>query len=593
MQQIQWMWEQMKGFQRRYIFALISTVILQIMQLINPIIVQKIVDNVVYQLPNNQDNITPLIHTLLVLVTAMIAFTLFRTGLRYVSIIAYVDCGQKFLYKVKKDLYDKLQSQDMKFYSSHRTGDLMTRLTGDLEMGKHGIDFISRSLLECLFLFLVTTVYMLSKDVLFACSLLVITPFIFIITRKFSKTVKPFYVDLRERLSLLNSNAQENIEGNRVVKAFAQEEYEINKFDDKNRDYHDANLKASLTWLRFFPAIEGLSQALSIAVLLVGGYFMMIGRITGGTFMAFNSLCWTLCVPMRMLGMILNDAQRFFASIGKVIELYYTQPDIKNKKTTVASTERLHGDISFKDVSVSMHKTTILDHINLDIKAGETVAIMGSTGSGKTTLINCIDRFLDVTSGTLTIDSVKVSDYDLDTLRHNIGLASQDVFLFSDTIDGNIAYGDLSLSEEEVAHFAEISAADFVEKTANGFDTVIGERGTGLSGGQKQRIALARALAVRPPILILDDTTSAVDLETEKFIQNSLKELDFTCTKIIIAQRISTTKKADKIVIMDKGKIIEYGTHHELIAQKGYYYEVFALQNGLPQNAEMGGNHNG
>lgn len=581
MQQIRWVWENMKGFQKSYIFALISTAILQIMQLINPIISQKIVDEVVYQLPKQQDNLKPLIHTLYVLVACMIGFTLLRTTLRYISTVVYENCGQKFLFNIKAELYDKLQSQDMKFYSNHRTGDLMTRLTGDLEMAKHGIAFISRCLLECLFLFVATSIYMFSKDVLLTLSLLAITPFIFWVTRLFSNKVGPYFVDLRERLSLLNSNAQENIEGNRVVKAFAQEAYEIKKFDEKNWDYRNANLKTTLTWLRYFPAIEGLSQALAIAVLLVGGYFMMIGRITAGTFLAFNSLCWTLCIPMRMLGMLLNDSQRFFASINKVIELYYSKPDIKNHPDAIVKTEKLQGVISFQDVCVSMHKTNILNHINLDIKAGETVAIMGSTGAGKTTLINCIDRFIDVTSGKVIIDGIDVRKYDLNTLRKNIGLASQDVFLFSDTIDGNIAYGDLSLSEDEVRHFAEISAADFIDKTSDGFQTIIGERGTGLSGGQKQRIALARALAVRPSILILDDTTSAVDLETEKFIQNSLDNLDFPCTKIIIAQRISTTKRADKIVVMDKGNIIEYGTHEELLKQKGYYYEVYLLQNGI------------
>lgn len=279
--------------------------------------------------------------------------------------------------------------------------------------------------------------------------------------------------------------------------------------------------------------------------------------------------------------MLLNDLQRFFASIDKVIELSYSYPDIKNPKNPVKKEGKLQGAVSFQNVSVSMHGTPVLKNINLDIHPGETVAIMGSTGSGKTTLINCISRFLDVTQGKVLVDGIDVKQYDLNTLRKGIGLASQDVFLFSDTIDGNIAYGDLSLTEDEVHEFASLASADFVESTSDGFDTLIGERGTGLSGGQKQRIALARALAVRPSILILDDTTSAVDLETEKIIQHNLRNLDFPCTKIMVAQRISTTKGADKIVVMDKGEIIECGTHEELLKQKGYYYEVYALQNGI------------
>ncbi len=356
----------------------------------------------------------------------------------------------------------------------------------------------------------------------------------------------------------------------------------MEKFDEKNKDYRDANIKASLTWQQYFPAIEGLSQALSISVLLVGGWFMMEGRITAGTFMAFNSLCWTLCQPMRMLGMLMNDTQRFFASINKVIELYYSQPDIKNPPDALVKKEPVKGKIRFENVSLSMHGSRVLKNINLEINEGETVAIMGATGSGKTTLINCIPRFVDVTSGKVLVDDVDVREYELNTLRKNIGLASQDVFLFSDTVDGNIAYGNLGLTEKETAHFAKLAAVDFIDKMTDGFDTIIGERGTGLSGGQKQRIALARALAVRPPILILDDTTSALDLETEKYIQQSLRELDFPCTKIMVAQRISTTRQADKIVILNNGSITEMGTHEELLAQKGYYYDVFCLQNGIP-----------
>ena len=463
MNQIRWVWSNMQSCKRSYIFALCSTVILQIMQLINPIITQKIVDDVVYELPNQTpDSMDALIQTLIWLVILMIAFTLARTLLRYISNVTYEKCGQKFLYDVKNDLYEKLQREDMKFYSENRTGDLMTRLTGDLEMGRHGISFVFRGFLECFFLFTATTVYMLTKDIWFTLALLLVTPFIFIATRLFSKRVGPLFGNLREKLSLLNSNAQENIAGNKVVRAFAREDFEIQKFEQKNMDYHDANLKTSLTWLKFFPIIEGLSQSMAVTTLLVGGLFLINGRITAGTFMAFNSLCWTLTMPMRMLGMLLNDLQRFFASIDKVIELSYSYPDIKNPKNPVKKEGKLQGAVSFQNVSVSMHGTPVLKNINLDIHPGETVAIMGSTGSGKTTLINCISRFLDVTQGKVLVDGIDVKQYDLNTLRKGIGLASQDVFLFSDTIDGNIAYGDLSLTEDEVHEFASLASADFV-----------------------------------------------------------------------------------------------------------------------------------
>lgn len=222
----------------------------------------------------------------------------------------------------------------------------------------------------------------------------------------------------------------------------------------------------------------------------------------------------------------------------------------------------------------------MLDNISFTVKPGETVAIMGETGSGKTTLINLIPRFYDAAEGEVLVDGVNVRFRKLKQLRQNIGMATQDVLLFSDTIDGNIAYGDSSMPEEDVKKYARLAAADgFISKMPEGYETLVGERGVGLSGGQKQRISLARALAVKPAVLILDDTTSAVDMETEKHIQESLENLDFNCTKLIIAQRISSTKDADKIIILENGKIKEMGTHDELLAKKGYYYEVFMLQN--------------
>ncbi len=333
-------------------------------------------------------------------------------------------------------------------------------------------------------------------------------------------------------------------------------------------------------WLKFSPYIDTLSQSLSIAVLLVGGGFLISGRITIGTFTLFNALTWTLTNPMRMLGMHLNDLQRFFASAGKIIELYYAKSTIASRQDAVKPKERVKGEICFRNAGLTLHGTQVLRNIDLSIKPGETVAIMGPTGAGKTSLISLIPRFSDVSEGEVTLDGVPVNRYDLRSLRSSIGIATQEVFLFSDTVDGNIAYGNTKLSEEEVKRYAKMADVDFAEKLPEGFDTVIGERGTGLSGGQKQRIALARALAVRPSVLILDDTTSAVDLETEKYIQEQLASLDFPCTKVIVAQRISTTKRADKVVVIENGAITEIGTHAELSQKPGYYREVFLLQNG-------------
>ncbi|MNW47741.1 putative multidrug export ATP-binding/permease protein [compost metagenome] len=387
------------------------------------------------------------------------------------------------------------------------------------------------------------------------------------------------YIDLRERLSQLNTTTQENISGNRVVKAFAREEYEIEKFTDKNIHFSQANKKAALVWLDYFPYLETFAQAFNVILMLAGGYFVMQGRITFGEFSAFSALIWAISNPMRNIGIIINDIQRFFASLSKIVEIYYAKPNIVNEHK-VTEKRRYEGRIDFDHVSFKYDGGEVLHDISFSVKPGETVAIMGSTGSGKTSLMNLIPRFYDVSGGQVLVDGVDVRKLELDELRSNIGIATQDVLLFSDTIDGNIAYGDPELPEEQTVEYARLAAAhDFITKMPEGYDTIVGERGVGLSGGQKQRIALSRALAVRRPILILDDTTSAVDLETEEHIQKSLRELDFPCTKLIIAQRVSTTAEADRILILDGGRLIEEGTHAELLAKRGYYYEVFMLQN--------------
>ena len=288
-----------------------------------------------------------------------------------------------------------------------------------------------------------------------------------------------------------------------------------------------------------------------------------------------------------MLGTLLNDLQRFVASSDRLIEIQMYRPRITNPEIPETSEERLQGEVEFKDVTFKFGDEVVFDSINFHAKPGETIAIMGETGSGKTTITNLISRFYDVKKGSVLVDGIDVRQWDLHTLRSNIGLATQDVFLFSDTIDGNIAYARPDLPEEDVRHFAKVAAADFIEKMADGYDTIVGERGVGLSGGQKQRIALARALALRPSILILDDTTSAVDMETEKYIQEQLDHLDFDCTKFIIAQRISSVRHADQILILKGGKIIEHGTHKELLKQRGYYYDIYRIQQGMAEGVEL------
>ena len=580
--QIKWIWENMKGYRGRYIFALCLTVIGQIMYITNPIFSQKIVDEFIY----SNDPVQAIAEhkdVLIGLCLCIIVFTLVRTTIQFSANMLYEKCSQGMLSKIRSYLFKNVQRQDMSFYDKNTTGDLMTRLSGDLDMVRHTVAWIIKTLLESITLFLTTSVYFIVLDPLMALCLIALTPVIFIISVIFKNKIGPKYVDLRERLSQLNTQAQENIAGNRVVRAFAREDYEIDRFQDKNKEYARANKEAALTWLDFFPFIETTAQGLTVIQLIAGGIFVITGRLTMGEYVAFGALIWTLSNPMRTIGTLINDFQHFLASANKIIEVYYSRPLIADRPDAVDMPEHFKGDIEFKDVVFGYDdKSTVLNGINIKINSGETVAIMGETGSGKTSLINLIPRFYDVRSGEVLVDGVNVRRMKLHQLRSNIGVAMQDVILWSDTIDGNISFYDTDMSEEDVHYFAKLSDADeFIQKLPEGYDTIIGERGVGLSGGQKQRISLARALAMRPSILILDDTTSAVDLETEKEIQHNLADLDFKCTKIIIAQRISSAKNADKIIILKDGKISECGTHDELLKNPdGYYSEIYRLQNG-------------
>ena len=576
---IKWLWKNMKGDRAVYSTALFLTVICQSMYIITPSIIQRITDTYLVG-PEAAENLRTGADHLVFLLILMVGFTLLRALVQYTANMCYEHASQGIIYRIRKVLFDKIETQSAAFYDIYRTGDIMTRVTGDLEMVRHSIAWIIKVTLECIVLFSATMIFFFSIDWLMALCMIALTPVILLITRSFKNVVGPYYVDLREKMSDLNTCAEENISGNRVVKAFAREEEEIKKFDKKNKDYNEANKKAAFTWLKYFPGLEITAQSLSVVCLVFGGLFVIWGRITIGEYAAFAGLVWTLSNPMRTLGNIINDYQRFTASANKIIELYYAHPTILDREDAKDKPERFEGKIEFRNVSFSYGKKEVLKDISFTVNPGETVAIMGATGTGKTTLVELIPRIYDVNEGTVLVDDTDVRRLKLKQLRGAIGIAAQDVLLYSDTIEGNISFGNIDLPEEEVEKYAKAADAhNFILHTSDGYDTIIGERGVGLSGGQKQRISLARALAVKPSILILDDTTSAVDLETERNIQTALKNLDFPCTKIIIAQRISSAKDADKIIVLGKdGRIEEIGTHSELIEKDGYYRQVYELQ---------------
>lgn len=588
--QLRWLWHNMKGSRAAYILALCLSICCNALFIAAPYFQSRIIDTFISN-ENAAENLKNERALLWWLLIGMVGFTLLRTTLQYACNMYYETASQGMIYRVRTHLFRKIETQDMEFYDRFRTGDLMTRLTGDLDMVRHMVSFVIKGTVESVALFTASMIYFFTIDWHTALCILAMTPSIFVITRLFSRRAGPAYKHVRETSSALNTAAQENISGNRVVKAFAREDFEIEKFRKCDESYRTANISAAKIWLKYQPMIDIAAGSLSVVLLLCGGIFMINRHLTMGQYVAISGLLWAVSNPMRNMGNYVNDWHRFMASAGKIIEVYYEAPKIIDREDAEEESEHLNGDIEFKHVSYSIGGKPILKDLSFKINKGETVVIMGSTGSGKTSLINLIPRFSDCTEGEVLVDGKNVRLHKLRTLRKNISIATQDVLLYSDTIDSNIAFGNSDLEEEYVRRCAELSAAsEFIEKLPLKYDTIVGERGVGLSGGQKQRISLARALAVRPAVLILDDTTSAVDMETESFIQQSLgRELDFDCTKIIIAQRISSSKNADKIIILEDGRITDIGTHEELISHEGYYRQIYELQSGINCAAEESG----
>lgn len=550
-----------------------------LMQLIDPWLTSKLYDDVI--IAQNPDPLLPILFT-------MLGVQCVRLAARYGMVVMFEEAAQDMVMRLRKALFEKLQYQDIAFFDRNRTGDLITRLQSDIEYCRHVVAYVSFQITDSVTLLLSALILFFCYSVKLSLLLMLVMPMILWITNTYRKRVHGKFREMRERMAEMNTAAQENIAGNRVVKAFVREEYEQERFDRKNEAFRAINLKLNKTWLTAFPFIESTVVLLSMITVFVGGYFIMTGEITPGQLAMFTTLSFALTNPIRNIGPYMDDLQRFSSSAHKVMELYFSKPRVVDAADAVEH-ETVQGAISFDRVSFSYGGKSVLRDISFDIPAGGTLAIMGPTGSGKTTLIQLIARLYDVTEGSVRLDGDDVRKWHLQQLRGAIGMATQDVFLFSDTVENNIAFSDLSMSEETAHDFARRAAVeDFALKLPEGYETVIGERGVGLSGGQRQRIALARALAARPAVLILDDTTSALDMETEKYIQGQLENLPFTCTKIIIGQRISAVKDADLILVLQDGCITERGTHAELLRQHGYYYETYALQNNL-SDTEMGG----
>ena len=477
---------------------------------------------------------------------------------------------------IKNDLFTHIQKLEFKYFDEMNTGELMSRIGEDAENIWQTIGYGLRLFVENIIYFVISTIilFYLNWKLALACFIVMI-PIGFIavqLEKKFGKC----YGEISDKTAEINTTAQEDIAGIRLVKAFSREKYEISKFLKLNKSYYDLNMDQAKVIGDYFPKIEFLTNISLVLMIVFGGYLVMNGEMSIGVLVAFSGYIWNLIWPMRMLGELTDLISRNLASAKKIFAIIEREPEIKSGALEDVN---IKGDIKFENVSFSYNDELVLKNINLDIKAGSTIAIMGTTGSGKSTLLNLIGRYYDVKEGCIKVDNIDVKNYDLEVLRSSMAIVPQDTFLFSDSILNNIKFSNENADIEEVKKYSKLACSlDFIETLDEGFNTEIGERGIGLSGGQKQRISISRALIRNSSILILDDSTSALDMETEQELLKNLSMMEKQSTTFIVAHRISAVKNSDLIVYLENGEIKEKGTHEELLELRGAYYDIYCEQ---------------
>ncbi|POO85766.1 ABC transporter ATP-binding protein [Clostridium sp. 3-3] len=571
MSSIKWVFTYVNKYKFRFYSAFVAALICSLMSMINPYLSGVIVDDVIMK---NKSGI------LIYILGIMIFITGIKSVIRYTYQTVFEHVSQNVIFEIRQQMYEKLQELDLDYYNRTRTGDIMARMTGDMDAIRHFIAWVMYNIFEnvTMFVFAIGTMFVINSQ--FTIFMFLLTPLVAYCAYKMTVKCNPIFYDIRERFSKLNTVVQENISGNRVVKAFAKEKYEISKFEERNKEYMDSNMDLAKVIQKYMPMLNALSNMFSVIMILVGGILIINEKLTMGELVIFNGLIWAINNPVNMVGWLINDVQRFLAASKKMRMLLGEQTKVANPKNGIKPS-KIKGEIEFRNVNFEYGDEQVLKNVNFHVRPGQRVAIFGQTGSGKSTIINLIERFYDAQSGEVLIDGVDIKKYDLHALRRNISISMQDVFLFSNTIEDNIRYGIPDIDNSKISWAAEMSDADnFINKLADSYETIVGERGVGLSGGQKQRITLARSIIKDPSILILDDTTSALDVETEAAIQRNLKSIYKGKTTFIIAHRISSIKNSDLILVLDNGEIIESGTHEELINAHGHYYDVYKEQYG-------------
>jgi len=532
-----------------------------------------------------------LVIQILVLTGASGLFSIIRSA-------AYGYFTQKVVFDVRNDVFKSIQRQSFGFFDKMKTGQLMSRATTDVERIRGFLGFQLRMLIDSLFLLgaVITSMIIINWDLSLLAFLT--APVLLLVNILFGKKIRPVMHMAREHFGTLTSVLWENITGIRVVRSFAREEYEEQKFNKPNTDYYDKMIESVKIQTIYLPLQGFIFGLATIAIFWAGGIQIIQNRFTIDQLFVFSVYIAMLIRPIGMLGMILSGYQTMAAAAERVFEVINAVPEVRDKPDAV-TLPPIKGHVILENVSFGYDKDKlILNNVNIEAKPGETIALLGPTGSGKSTIIRLLPRFYDVTSGRILVNGHDIRDVKAESLRKQMGIVSQETFLFNMTVKQNIAYGMPNATMEDIEKVAKIAKAhEFITQFPKGYDTVIGERGLTLSGGQQQRIAIARALLMNPRILILDDSTSSVDVDTEYEIQQALSALLKNRTTFVITQRISTIRDADRIIVLDDGKIVEEGDHMTLMARKGAYYKIYetlyeAQKEALTPKAERSNSRN-
>lgn len=564
----------------RYILAIGSMILAVSLDLMSPQLTKHIIDDVI---------VGGQIGKLKYLLAGILAIGVGRAVFQYIKEYTFDCLGSDIASSMRKDLFIHTQKLSQDFFDRTDTGELMSRIKDDVDKIWDGLSYVSMLLIEVVIHTSIVLFCMYTTNVKLAIIPTVAMIFCGCIALIMERKLGAVYEEISEENAELNTVAEENLAGVRTVKAFAREKYEIEKFLNHNNRYYELNMKQSKVFVKYYPYFSVVTKILPLLTLLAGGKIVIDGRMSLGQLAAMveysNNIVW----PMEMLGWLTNSFSSAIASNRKLKKIYNEVPTIKEKENPIILDE-VKGKITFEHVAYGKEGKHILRDVSFEVQPGETLGIMGETGSGKSTIINLMSRFYDADKGKICLDDVDIRDMKLSQVRESISQVMQDVFLFSDTIAENIKLGKKDYISEEEVEIASNNAqvSEFATKMKNKYNTVIGERGVGLSGGQKQRISIARAFAKKNPILILDDSTSALDMETEQQIQEALRKLDGV-TKVIIAHRISAVKNADEIIILKDGIIAERGKHQQLLEKHGLYYETYQSQYGDVEGGEVNG----